>query len=135
MKCACCGKNVRKWTTTVYLEKERSKFHTSHTGSRYIYPDELGIPWPKTLAECQKLSNQKVTSIERRVYWKDTGPRYEKERAEFVRKFTEWDGETYLPRYTYFCSNTCAGTYAQALVRELRARKITPTTNLKGATR
>jgi hypothetical protein len=102
--CRTCGKPIRKWTVTVYVRKEPSKYDHEAAWIRHAY---VGDNWPKSKADCQKLTNQQILSVSYTPITKDgdvIGQR--------LSHFGEWDGESYIDQY--FCSNTCAQNMGRA---------------------
>lgn len=99
--CRWCGKPLRKFVRTVYIEKPDSVIGEMTTGySRVIKTDTP----PTTKAECQKLTNQRVVSA--------------KLRHTAYPQFGEWDGESYEAVWDFFHSNECAAALGRAAVRD-----------------
>lgn len=121
--CAHCGKPIKKRTRTVRLEQERSQYHRDDDFSRHIYPNELGVPWPTTIAECRKLTNHQVAAVSYGKSWVEGPQRYSKVRTDLIDWFSEWDGESYAPRYGFFCSGTCAAYHGRNMVVALNKIK------------
>lgn len=99
---------MRKHTVTVWIEKEPTSYHSPNATagfSRYHYFGD--DPPPATMADCQRLTNAKVVAIRRSRY--GDGP----DGDERIRLWKEWDGQSYLPCYGFFCTNNCAGMYAR----------------------
>lgn len=66
---------------------------------------------PKTVEDCQRLSNYPVFSV--RSY----GSNCPKEWWDIVSWFTTWDGESY--EQDIFCSDSCAATYGRRAAQKL----------------
>lgn len=108
--CRWCGKPLRKWTTTVYVKRQRSEYDGSY--GRCVYPSEL----PRTIDDCRKLSNQHVVSVKReKKYDADAG---ESKPTGFIDSFAEWDGESYNAVRGFFCTNDCAMDLGAAATRD-----------------
>lgn len=88
--CRCCGKPIRKHTSTVYIEREAKAYHKGSDLSRYVYTEEPVV----TVSECVPLSNMKIVAVKRSL-----------SRSE-VKSFSEWDGASYADRF--FCTTRCA---------------------------
>lgn len=116
MKCAYCGKAVRKQSVIVYVFKEPTSYHRESSYCRYYYYGDK--PPPQNMSDCQRLTNRKVISIVRSDIYED-GVLVRKE----LRSWNEWDGESYSPSYKYFCTNNCAGWFACTAVERLTQRK------------
>jgi hypothetical protein len=101
MKCRNCGKPIRKATVLIYVKKERTQYDRPSGLLNYLY---VGNDRPKTWADCQKLTNQKIVAIN-----------YGKE-SNTVHSFYTWDGTSYLPQFDYFCTNRCAGQFGRLAV-------------------
>lgn len=93
--CRCCGKPVKKYTTTVYVREAPSQYDHAHAWVRYIY---VGADRPKTKQDCQRHSNQQVISVGR-------------SKDGTVHSFAEWDGARYQDEF--FCSGPCTKSFAQ----------------------
>lgn len=100
--CRCCGKKIAKWTTSAYLwNAGGSNKMADERLSRNVYIDDPAA-WPKTKADCQKISNQTVISIQRHGDGR-------------VWVFAEWDGESY--KDGTFCTNNCAIDFAYGMAK------------------
>jgi hypothetical protein len=97
--CRVCGKAIAKHVVTVWIEKADADrtHHRDSWYSRHAYADNI-----KSKADCQRLTNHKVVSVH---YWK-----------EDVRRFGEWDGESYVDEY--FCNGAHARDFAYMAARE-----------------
>jgi len=115
MKCVHCGKGIQKHTKRVQFELTPTKYHAGDRFTRYVYIG--GGAWPLTIADCRKHTNQHVVSVARKkIFSHET----DKTTDIGIAFFNEWDGETYLPRFGFFCSNNCAGEFAKAEVKRQR---------------
>jgi hypothetical protein len=88
-RCKCCGKPIPKDTDTVYA------------------PREPNTAFP--IADWQYRGNGIVTA---KRYSKVN----EERRLDYV---TVWDGESYFPRFKYFCSIVCAARFGQQAASQL----------------
>ena len=101
MKCRNCGKTIRKATTHVYIRKEPTQYTTTST-SRFIKHVYVGDALPRAAADLAHLTNERVVAV-----------RYSSANAGTVSDFHTWDGKTYLPCFSYFCTNRCAGLFGK----------------------
>lgn len=112
LHCQCCGKGLRKYSTTVYVHRgERTAYQQDKSYCRYIYPaNDI-----KSKDECQPFTNQIVLSVK---YTQDsvaTNSGYEKiEGSRRICEFAEWDGESWHDQY--FCGRDCAARFAYAIL-------------------
>lgn len=95
-RCPYCDRLLPKQTRTVWLHTER-QVGTSDEIFRYLIVEQ----YPTTIAECRKLSNRHVVSVSKWVDGK-------------IRRFGEWDGESYRGAPHPFCTGTCAQAFAVA---------------------
>jgi hypothetical protein len=111
--CRWCGKPLRKFTRTVWIEKADSgrteAGRAASDWSRYVFTDTP----PTTKAECQALTNLRVISVHYTALYQDG-----EQVGRALRSFGEWDGESYLTVYDYFCSNPCAAELGRTVVRD-----------------
>jgi ribosomal protein L24E len=105
--CRYCGKMLRKWTVTVYVRDEPTKYDHAHGYCRYVYPPQK----LKNKADCQKFTNQQVVSVSYSYPTQD-GDRIPG--AAYVQSFNEWDGESWDD--PYFCGAKCAQGLAYAIL-------------------
>jgi hypothetical protein len=104
--CRTCAKPIRKHSTIVWVHEKPTPHHHPSAYSRYIY-GEL-----RSKEDCTQHTNQQVLSVGYTTDYKDGEPQPETCR---VRKFTEWDGETYEDEF--FCSSTCAQAFGRMAAR------------------
>lgn len=88
--CKCCGKPIPKRTQRISVPREPSKMHPIF-GWRYT-------------------GNMIVASRQYTPLVRDNG----KKRLDSI---TVWDGESYFPRYKFFCSIKCAALFGQRAVQ------------------
>lgn len=117
--CRWCGRPIRKRTIDYWFGRNPDHY-PQEDDKRRTFREK-----PTALAEAQRLiGNMKITSVR----WH----RVRKEDAEYldggiiavdpnefdyIDRATAWDGESYLPRYHYFCSASCAAELGQAATR------------------
>lgn len=104
--CRYCGEPIRKVTCTVYVREgeRKEKYEIDSALQRYVYPAER----PRSMADCQKLTNDQVVSIRYGKKWIDdvetsTGN---------VSIFTTWDGKSYVDEF--FCTGEHARLFGYA---------------------
>lgn len=110
--CRWCGKALKKATRTVWIESVDSRNKDSCRDSiysRYVFV----TPKPTSKAECQRLSNLHVISVQYVPEYK-MGDHV----GRVVRSFGEWDGQSYETILDYFCSNVCAAALGRAAYRD-----------------
>lgn len=95
--CRCCAKPIGKHTILVWVHEKPTAYHRHSTWCRYVYGDL------RNKADCQRHTNQQVLSIS---YTEDTKDGEPIPGTRRVRRFNEWDGETYT--HPFFCSGSCA---------------------------
>ena len=78
---------------------------------RHFLGYELKENHPRTIEDCQRLTNELVVA----VHGYDI--RQDKDRWPLVERFETWDGESY--DYDTFCSDQCAATYGRRAAAEL----------------
>ena len=103
--CRYCGKAIRKRTITVRLKPEPTgNEHPMEGFSRYIF---VGSTYPRTKAECQRLTNHAISAVRRYQPIKGVGLDWDEKTGEsYIEQFTEWDGESYNDEF--FCTGECA---------------------------
>lgn len=99
--CRMCGKPIKKHVRTVWVESTTAdrQYHRSSEFSRHAYADDV-----RTKADCQRLTNGHVVSVNR------------SHKPEFIRRFGEWDGESYLDKH--FCGGPCTTSFAYMMARD-----------------
>lgn len=117
MFCRCCNKPIAKRTLTHWIRREQSKYDHPNTWDRYHYIGNA--PWPTSKADCQRLTNDRVVSVQYGTYQDqdDRNPTH-------VRRFSTWDGVSYHPKWSYFCTNDCAAAYGKAAAAVVSRRKL-----------
>ncbi len=105
-RCIVCGKPIAKKTHTIYLRETNSNRshgeYSDETYSKHLFLDK--DKWPKNKADCQKLTNMIVVSVQY------TGS----ERS--IYSFGVWDGQSYDDEF--FHSQLCATRQGYAAARE-----------------
>jgi len=108
--CLWCGQGIKK--KTHYFGFDSGSHHNSE------YWTVLTVARPQTKADCQRLTNETVVSLQYGPNLKKKLPdgpdgeiRYEQE----IRSFTAWDGESYVDQF--FCNGTHAQNFAYAVAR------------------
>lgn len=112
--CRSCGTAIKKWTVTVYVKPEPTKFDHPHALSRYAYTPQR----PVSVDDCRKLTNQQIVSVKRSHETLDG----ERTGKSWIDSFNEWDGETYDDEF--FCTGRCARTFAYAMARQFPTRGL-----------
>jgi len=75
---------------------------------------------PKTMADCQKLTNETVVSVE---YQYETDSNYERTGRRVVHSYSTWDGESYKDEF--FCNGEHAKYFGYAAAHHgLRFTKL-----------
>jgi hypothetical protein len=114
--CRSCGKSIRKKTTSVYVEPERTQYQHDTMGIRYA----ISAKPVKTMDEAQRLSNQQIVSLK---YTTDSDSNFEPlPETKRVRLFHEWDGETYVDEF--FCSGTCAQAFGRMAAKSGKINSV-----------
>jgi hypothetical protein len=98
--CLWCGKRIAKRTT-------RHDVITYAMWKQSL--DNSYATLPKTIADCQKLTNEKVVSVD---YQYETDDNYDRTGRRVVHHYTTWDGESY--RDEFFCNGDHAQCFAYA---------------------
>jgi hypothetical protein len=93
--CRWCGHPIAKRTTRVHIVPVLGPNHRDSMFWRYV---AVGDNWPKTKADCQKLTNHTVVRVGYTTLYDDNGEPAGKRLTEFG----EWDGESYQNKY--FCN-------------------------------
>lgn len=113
--CRNCGRRIRKRTALVRVKEKPSEYDRPDLGfSSYHY----GVLHTK--ADCQRVSNQKVVSVDYHEIWEDDPSSAYGDRTSrrgTVNTFTTWDGESYED--PYFCTGTCAKEFGYRAARSL----------------
>lgn len=109
--CRCCGKQLPKNSSVVWVERHRSTLHKPTKYSSYVYVNEDNHP--RTKEDCRQWSNFPILSISRGVYLNSVL------RSDLVHSFRVWPDNMYVAHYGYFCSNHCAGCWAEVAARAL----------------
>jgi hypothetical protein len=74
---------------------------------------------PKTMADCQKLTNEKVVSVD---YQYETDDNYDRTGRRVIHHYWTWDGETYKDQF--FCNGDHAKNFGYAAAHHgLRFKK------------
>lgn len=89
--CRYCGGRIAKQPKTVWLRQ--SQPIGGVTGSKFVVVEE----YPTTIAQCQRLTNDKILSVRK----SDSGN---------ITRFSTWDGETYVDKF--FCNGAHARNFA-----------------------
>lgn len=97
-KCRMCGKTIAKQIESLHLRSEAQK-QRGVGGSDWLTVPEL----PKTKEEAQRYVNWKITRV---TVWPG-------DQQDEISVIYGWDGESYSPRYGYFCTVTCAAKYGR----------------------
>ena len=98
--CKCCGKELRPMTALVQIKQSRSEHdRESRLWSYYYFGDKAS---PKTIDDCRKLTNLQVLSVKK---WRGD-----------IKSFSTWDGERYHVYGKYFCSVSCAVSFARSAI-------------------
>lgn len=124
-RCLNCRKPLKKQTTSYLFQNPREYLpagtrpgplgHNYPVAERAAKPEgsrEQVLPYswtiyvseanrPRTKAECQRFSNHPIVSVKRGY------------NPEKISSFGVWDGESYQRSYDHFCTNDCAGRFAQ----------------------
>ena len=119
MKCLTCKKSVTKDTKRVRFLREPTPYTVNERWVRYVYLGDA--PWPQTIADCRKYTNQQVVAVSRLNKHDYVTDRTEDKGIDY---FQEWDGESYLPRFGFFCSNTCASEFGRAAAEAIKAGRL-----------
>lgn len=98
--CLWCGKRIPKATT-------RRNLVTPAMWKESF--DEAYANRPKTLADCQKLTNEKVVSVD---YQYEQDVNYDRTGRRVVHSYSTWDGESYMD--PYFCNGDHAKNFGYA---------------------
>lgn len=104
MKCKNCGKPIKKLTRLIYLKNERTKYDVPGMLIGYSYIGDAQLP--QNVGDCRRFTNEQVVQVT-----------YSRSNAG-IDSFYTWDGKTYLPCFGYFCTNRCAGQFAQRCVEK-----------------
>jgi hypothetical protein len=108
--CLWCSKRIAKHTT-------RHNVVTPAMGNQSF--DEAYASRPKTITDCQKLTNEKVVSVD---YQYETDDNYERTGRRVVHSYNTWDGESYQDQY--FCNGEHARWFGYAAAEHgLRLKK------------
>lgn len=105
--CRCCGKPIRKHTRTVYVREKLSDNEMKQDFWRYVE----GVAHKK--ADLVKFTNYQIVSVSRLYNDKSR-----------IGSFGEWDRESYVDEF--FCSGTCAMTFAYAVAVKYPSISCTP---------
>lgn len=99
-RCRYCGTPIRKHVRTVwFVRPDQGGSDSDFVRYVRLAPGE----WPKTLAECQRLTNWKVVSVRRGM-------------GETISRFGEWDGESWSDEF--FCNGGHAARMGYLLCRQ-----------------
>jgi hypothetical protein len=105
--CRCCGKPIRKYTVTVWPKLPGRIMQPTTSWSRDVEVEQL----PSTIEECRRLTNLQVIALR-------------KNRDGTIYRFTEWDGEHYLPTFGFFCTTECAARFGEMAAKAGFRRKV-----------
>lgn len=98
--CRYCGRPIAKRPSSVYL-RDKAQAARGVGGSDWLTVDTL----PRTIDEAQRLLNWRITRVQRLSPGQsDPGGIFQAD---------GWDGESYAPRYGYFCKVDCAARYGR----------------------
>lgn len=108
-RCRYCGKAIAKQTATMNICRKRDpKLKNDWEFWRHL---AIGnAPWPRSIRDCQKLTNEKVVSI---TYGAHIDNEFD---LKAVRSFTIWDGESY--KDGFFCNGDHAKQFGYAAARK-----------------
>jgi hypothetical protein len=108
--CLWCHRPIAKHTT----------WHNPVTPAQWQQSFKQGFETAaKTMADCQKLSNEKVVSVK---YQYETDDNYDQTGRRVVHSYSTWDGESYKDQF--FCNGDHAKAYAYAAAHHgLRFKK------------
>lgn len=101
-RCRYCGKPIAKQTRSVNMTTPESLEQYAYQRQLSAFQRWIAKPkdeWPRTKADCQRLSNWTVVSVSRDHRWDKARDEVDK---SFIGSWSEWDGESYADRY--FCS-------------------------------
>jgi hypothetical protein len=111
--CLWCGKRIAKHTTRRYV--------ITIAMWKQAFGDHYAS-LPKTLADCQKLTNEKVVSVDYQYETDDTNYEYKRTGRRVVHHYTTWDGESYQDEF--FCNGDHARSFGYAAAHHgLRLKK------------
>lgn len=115
--CCWCGGPIRKRTILVHIvAKRKPEYNQIDTMfSRYI---EVGDNWPKTKADCQKLTNKQVVSVS---YSPKQDENYNIVGTQ-INRFGEWDGVSYEDEF--FCNGDHAKRFGYLAASKGWKRKL-----------
>lgn len=98
--CLWCGKRIPKYTTSHNVITP-AMWQTSFA-DRY---ESL----PKTMADCQKLTNERVVSVD---YQYEQDANYDRTGRRVIHSYSTWDGESYQDEF--FCNGDHAKSFGYA---------------------
>ena len=103
--CRYCGKPIAKRTNWVRFTLARTEYQKNETYVRYIE-----VPaYPKSKAECQKLTNLTVVSVR----WAEIYDDNHVMSKPYIESFGEWDGKSY--KDAYFCNGDHAKSFGYVM--------------------
>jgi hypothetical protein len=115
--CLWCGKRIAKYTTRHNVVTPA--MWSQSFGQRF---DSM----PKNLADCQKLTNETVVSVE---YQYEQDDNYERTGRKVIHSYSTWDGESYQDKF--FCNGDHAKRFGYAAAHHGLRLKRPSTTSEK----
>lgn len=107
--CRHCGGKIAKYTDTHWIERDTATIR--HDDNRHHYMSDAD--WPKSKADCQKLTNEEVVSV---TYHQDYSSDDGYKRTDKIWRFGVWDRESYVDEF--FCNGDHARRFAYSCARE-----------------